>query len=376
MNRTSICILATIFILQGNSIGQLRVRQEVKFPDILGYKTLACDFHTHTVFSDGYVWPTVRSEEAWRNGLDAIAITDHIEYQPHREDIPTNFNRSFQLANQQGQDLGLIVIKGSEIIRKMPPGHFNAIFLEDATKLDTVDWRDALQAAYDQGAFIFWNHPGWRGQQPDGMPRWYNEHTELLEKGLLHGIEVVNEHEYYPQVHQWCLEKNLTMLSNSDIHQPIYMEYDYRGGNHSAMTLVFAREKTLEAIKEALMDQRTVAYTENTLIGQEKFLRPLFTESIEIENSTIRYKDKKQIFIRIKNQSQTDFKLTLREPVHGFDIPDEFILYAEKTNLMPVKKTTETEKKVMELHPPYIVNNLLIRPDIGLPVEITLKIEN
>ena len=66
---------------------------KINFPDILGYETLKCDFHMHTVFSDGQVWPTTRVDEAVREGLDAIAITDHIEYQPHKDDIPTNHGR-------------------------------------------------------------------------------------------------------------------------------------------------------------------------------------------------------------------------------------------------------------------------------------------
>ena len=55
----------------------LRVRTPIRLPDLPGYLTLKCDLHIHTVFSDGLVWPTVRVEEAWREGLDAIAITDH-----------------------------------------------------------------------------------------------------------------------------------------------------------------------------------------------------------------------------------------------------------------------------------------------------------
>lgn len=35
-------------------------RKEILIPDIAGYLTLKCDFHMHTVFSDGNVWPTVR----------------------------------------------------------------------------------------------------------------------------------------------------------------------------------------------------------------------------------------------------------------------------------------------------------------------------
>ena len=95
-----------------------RARTTINLPDVPGFVTLKCDFHIHTVFSDGNVWPTVRSEEAWREGLDAIAITDHIEYQPHKADVSTNHNRSYEIARGTGNDLDVIVIKGSEITRK------------------------------------------------------------------------------------------------------------------------------------------------------------------------------------------------------------------------------------------------------------------
>ena len=49
---------------------------------------ISTDLHIHTVFSDGVVWPSVRVEEAYREGIELIAITDHLEYQPHKEDIP------------------------------------------------------------------------------------------------------------------------------------------------------------------------------------------------------------------------------------------------------------------------------------------------
>lgn len=67
----------------------------IQFPDIPGYQTLKCDFHQHTVFSNGSVWPNIRVQEAVKDGLDAISITDHLEYQPHEDDIPhPDLNRS------------------------------------------------------------------------------------------------------------------------------------------------------------------------------------------------------------------------------------------------------------------------------------------
>jgi len=49
----------------------------------------------------------------------------------------------------------------------MPPGHFNALFFNDTQALDKQDWHEAFVEAKKQGAYIIWNHPGWKAQQPD-----------------------------------------------------------------------------------------------------------------------------------------------------------------------------------------------------------------
>ena len=66
---------------------QAQRRNEIQVPNLDGYTTLKCDFHMHSVFSDGLVWPTVRVDEAYREGLDAISLTEHIEYRPHKKSI-------------------------------------------------------------------------------------------------------------------------------------------------------------------------------------------------------------------------------------------------------------------------------------------------
>ena len=58
----------------------------IEFPDIPGYTTMVCDFHQHTVFSDGEVWPSIRVKEAIKDGLNAIAITD-LPLAPARADV-------------------------------------------------------------------------------------------------------------------------------------------------------------------------------------------------------------------------------------------------------------------------------------------------
>ena len=333
----SVFVISLVLGLIFSSICQGGVRTEVKIPDVLGYVTVKCDFHTHTVFSDGKVWPSVRADEAWCEGLDAFAITDHIEYQPHKEDVRNDHNRSFEIGQIRAEALGLEIIRGGEITREMPPGHLNAIFLKDVSALDKEEWRDAVKAAVEQGAFVFWNHPGWKEQSPEGKSVWYAEHTELYEKGWLHGIEVVNENEYYPLAHRWCLEKKLTMLGNSDVHNPTNLDYEFHKGEHRSMTLVLAKDKSKEAIKKALLDRRTVVYWKNTLIGEEKYLRAIFNESIKIINPEVTIKGKDAVNIQIRNKSEIDFELFPEGPVNDISVPSNITLYGDKIVLFKIR---------------------------------------
>ena len=88
--KTILALIQVFGILLVNQpeISGQKLDRAIEVPDIPGFLTLKCDFHTHSVLSDGSVWPNIRVEEAKRDGLDAISLTDHIEYQPHRNDIP------------------------------------------------------------------------------------------------------------------------------------------------------------------------------------------------------------------------------------------------------------------------------------------------
>lgn len=341
-------------------------------PDILGYKTLKCDLHIHTVFSDGTVWPTVRVEEAWREGLDVIAITDHIENRRYlkvifeNEEIIPGSNMSYEIAKESADRRNIILIRGGEITRTMPPGHLNAIFLSDIDKLRTIDWKDAVNEAKKQGAFIFWNHPGWRNQQPD-TTLWWEEHTRLLENGIMNGIEVVNEKSYYPEAHKWALEKQLTFLSNSDIHEPVNMIYDSDKGEKRPMTIIFATERNLESVKEALFDHRSVAYFDNKLIGEEKYLKAIFTNSIKVvsvERLSTRFN------ILLYNSSFISFELARalgNDPKLGI-IDRTVIRPSGYTSIRIFFKELSSYDK-FELK--FTVDNLLIAPKAALPVTMS-----
>lgn len=379
MNRNAcVCLCVAVAALAYQSFAHepvTRARTEVNFPDIPGFVTLKGDFHVHTVFSDGLVWPSVRTDEAWREGLDAIAITDHIEYQPHKADLSTNHNRSFEIARDASKDLGVIVVKGSEITRKMPPGHLNAIFLTNSLPLAVTNWHDAVKAAHDQGAFIFWNHPGWERQITNGVVRWYPEHTQMLEEGLLQGIEVVNSREYYPEAHRWAMEKKLTMLSNSDIHNPLNLDYHVHSGDHRPLTLIFAKERSAAAIKQALLARRTAVYSGDKLIGDEQFLRPLFERSLEISKATLEIKAKGKALLHIRNNSDLDYELARLGEPDEVAIPKNIVLAARKTVLLTLEGKSAATKGTKRLSLPYAVANAFIGPNEPMPVELPVQVK-
>lgn len=346
-------------------------RKEIGIPDIPGYLTLKCDFHMHTVFSDGNVWPTIRVKEAWEEGLDAIAITDHIEYRPHSQDIPSDHNRSYEIAKPLAEQLGLILIRGGEITRKMPPGHLNAIFVKNVNLLERESWFEACEEAKEQGAFIFWNHPGWKAQQPD-RTLWWNEHTRLLDAGLLNGIEVVNHKDYYPEAFRWAKEKGLTIMANSDIHDPSSTTFDL-GNGHRPITLIFAKEKSAQSIKEALQNRRTAAYYNDKIYGDHVFLAPIFSASIEILSDLPNLENMQVKYVRLHNHSDLDFKLKQRSPSIGFSATKSLTLPAHRTAIIEISGTSDEVKNTSILKLFYEVENLIVGPGESLPVVIEVQ---
>jgi hypothetical protein len=355
-------LIAVFFILPLKA----QNRTEIKIPDIPGYLTLKCDFHIHTVFSDGNVWPTIRVKEAWEQGLDAIAITDHIEYRPHSDDVKSDHNRSYEIAKPLAEKSGLILIRGTEITRKMPPGHLNAIFITDANQLERDDWFEACQEAKKQGAFIFWNHPGWKAQQPE-KTLWWNEHTRLLEAGLMNGIEAYNDHEYYPEALQWAQEKGLTLLGNSDIHDPIETSYNPID-SHRPLTLVFAAQRNEESIKEAMLKKQTAVYFEDRLVGDQKFLDPIFKASTEILTDKLELENKTSKFIHIRNNSDVDFMLKSKHTPDGYNYQKDVMLKANKITVIPVSGKSEEVKNLSKIRLEYEVTNLTVAPEKCLQI--------
>ena len=135
---------------------------EIIIPQVNGMNVYKADLHVHTIFSDGGVTPDMRVLEAWYDGLDVIAITDHMEYRsvekdmlrnmdryardefrkngavntnitrhaPDEHGILVDFNVAYDLATRKAADYGIMVIRGVEITRK-EKGDYNVLFTTD-----------------------------------------------------------------------------------------------------------------------------------------------------------------------------------------------------------------------------------------------------
>lgn len=250
----------------------------------------------------------------------------------------------------------------------MPPGHVNAIFIQDANSLLTTDPIDAFREAARQGAFIFWNHPSWTKQTPDGIARLTPMHEQLLAENLIHGIEVVNEHEFSDEALQIALDHRLAIMGNSDIHGLIDWTHNVPEGGHRPVTLVFAKEKTEAALKEALFERRTVVWFKNTLIGRDKWIDPLLAASLTVVSAT--YQPKTTVLaVTLENHSDVDFRLrnisdyTLHQHASLVEIPAQ---HTATILLKTIKHLPEAELR-------FEVLNAITAP--GVHPTLTLKID-
>ena len=286
-------------------------RSEIVIPQVNGYNVYKADLHTHTIFSDGKVTPEWRVEEAWQDGLDIVAITDHIENRPYvtkvpkylngvevqvqnEKEISVDLNASVRLAQDQARKLNMLLIPGSEISRPYKTvGHLNALFTTDNNAIPAEDPLQALRNAKAQGALVQFNHPGTGRTSLDLTEFEINAYKE----GLIDGIEIFNNNGFYPKAIDRALEKGLFMSGNSDVH--ITTDIAYSDATLSRnITLILAKEKTLEAVREALVERRTIAYGFDQISGEESLLKALFNACVTVE------------YVRTDSKGRTVFNLT------------------------------------------------------------------
>lgn len=326
------------FVHNTNKLGGTR-RTEIILPQVKGYNCYKADFHIHTTYSDGTVSPGGRVTEAWYDGLDIIAITDHLESHsgvrrffkvtaPYNKDnkptryivpgstkMPSNgvdpglkvdFNAIHNEAVSANKSKGynLLIIKGCEMARNNEKlGHYNALFVEDLNTIYDFDLKNSFKKVKEQGGLIVHNHP-------NNVESYETEwHANVRKEKLIDGIEVANGYRYYPQMVNRCVNEKLFMLGNTDAHGLTAHHYG-SVGNHRTMTFVLAKECTEKAIKEAILKRRTIAYAGGNLIGEEKWLEEFLNEAVECRlTSTTAGKKHKSHMYTLTNKSSITFYL-------------------------------------------------------------------
>ena len=386
MNRLK--LLAACMVAVPGSLASQEKRDTVRVPDIPGYHTLAGDFHLHTVFSDGSVWPSFRVYEAKRDGLDFIALTDHLDYQGNPADVPADYDKPYDLAVEAARGSRLIVLKGGEISPRTPPYHLNALFLRDASEIPVPYMKDTKKrfvmkdhpthddlmapfiAAKAQGAFITYNHPGYLydwNEKSMGVNLMTPFHRELLERGMLNGIEIVNGDRYYKKAHKLAMEHNLTLIAGSDEHADVAATYR---DTHRPVTLVFTKDSTAAGIREALDARRTVVYSGEYLMGRGRELEPLFKSSLVITTDRGRHNVEPLLLIRIFNRSAIPFSIRATSTYDFDSLPlGRTVLAPHATTTIVLRTLWETPA---EIPVRVTVENMLSGPDT--PFETTLTI--
>ena len=302
-------------------------RTEIFIPQVNGYNVYKADLHVHTICSDGRVTPDYRVKEAWRDGLDIMAIADHMEYRrfvprfiaylkeyfpeavkvrnttEDASDIMVDLNYSINWALKYAKDYQVLIIPAGEITRS--EGHYNALFSTDNNTIPNKDALQAIRNAKAQGCLIQHNHPGKRRPTIE-MSEF--EKTVYAE-GLIDGVEVMNGGEFYPQITDRAREYGLFMSSNTDIHWT--SKNDYEGAKLGRnMTFILAKEKTLESIREALVAKRTIGYSYDRFAGEEGLLKDLFNACVSF--SVVSKNEKKgTTTFELRNLSSLPFVVSI-----------------------------------------------------------------
>lgn len=348
---TALVLFSTLCLLQAQNVRQARPT-----PSAGEFQVLKADLHMHTVFSDGEVWPTTRVQEAWREDLDVISLSDHDDYHPHEKDVTADLNRPFAIASPMAQGLGLLLVPGVEITKG--DIHFNALFVKEFNAFRGKDLHSALAEARRQGAFSFWNHPGWRLRA-----EWWPPIAAAYADKLFQGIELVNGGTYYAEAHPWVGQHKLTILSNSDIHRPSL------SAEERSVTLLFVREKSLDGVREALDAGRTVAWQQKRLIGSEALLRSLFQAYVHAPGAIHPPAGARTAALQLRNVSALHFDLKVVEAPKWMTVSSSQAA-PQSTALLTVRLAKDAPMTRQRVTLRLEISNALAGPDTPLVVPV------
>jgi hypothetical protein len=152
-----------------------------------------------------------------------------------------------------------------------------------------------------------WNHPHWEKYAPNKTVIGPVQ-KKLLKNGFFDAIEVYNAGcGYSREAHDWCLKYNLAIMGCSDYHGPVFCNIDHKGGEHRVVTLVFAEEKSVASVREAMDAKRTAIFVDDMIYGREQELKPLFDACIQVKD--VKWSEK-GVSCTLENMSSVPVRIT------------------------------------------------------------------
>jgi hypothetical protein len=211
------------------------------------YFVLAGDFHVHAAPGDGSLTPSALRDEAVRQGIDVIAITNHNQFV------------AASLVSSLAGDLDRpIVLTGEEVTN--PDYHLIAVGIDHVVRSD-LSAADAVAAIHAQGGVAIAAHPtrsfsGYDDATLAVVDGTEVAHPERIEKYRRDYIET------FARARR--LNPHVAPIGSSDIHNTPALG--------QCRTFVFARERSARGVLEAIRAGRTLALDERGRLFGDKAL--------------------------------------------------------------------------------------------------------
>lgn len=232
--RSLAIVVVAAAIAVGTSIGRVHYQPPIKSGE---YVILAGDFHVHAAPGDGSLTPWALRDEAARQGLDVIAVTNHNQF------LAANLVRS--LAADADQP---IVLQGEEVTN--PDYHLIAVGIEHVIP-SNLSVPDAVAAIHAAGGVAIAAHPTSAFPGYDDAALAVVDGTEVAhpERRDIYRRQYI---EIFARARQ--LHPQVAPIGSSDVHNALALG--------RCRTFVFAHERSAQGVLEAIRAGRTVAVDE------------------------------------------------------------------------------------------------------------------
>lgn len=231
---------------------------------VSGRRSLLCDFHSHTNYSDGRLTVPALVDFYGSRSFDCLCVTDHIAEKKRIFGRLANLSHLTLPWNQVGEyfeilarekrramrKYGMLLMTGLEFNKdgftKKSSAHLLGIDLKEPVHPD-LEMKDLVAAIHRQGALAVASHPHEMKSEWGKNTLFFWENQEEYVP-LLDAWEIANRNNLFNPVGL----KRLPFLANSDFHKPKHI--------NSWKTLLNC-EKDPEAIKQCIRENRDISIT-------------------------------------------------------------------------------------------------------------------